>query len=397
MTSRRIGCFDWNASACRRSHFRMPRVFLLWLSALLPSLLCAHAQWQEASALGVIDDQGALTLTVKFDVPSFFVGQTPKDAAEKELDALMQTPGRLAEAVEPGRRSFLEGTRLEADGRPVAWVILAFPTAEQILAQSSRQGEADRYPVMLNAKLKANLPPDVHTLRLRFPDKLGTVFVNLRKGMEYQVVMAATTGSPAELTLSETPDASAGETVRTLFVDGFAHVLPDGWDHCLFMLAMFLGAASLGQALRRSLVFTLGHSVTLTAVAMGWLGQPGPWIEPFIALTIGVSAWLAFRGQLQERSALVLPAVFGLVHGLGFAAAVADNLANWSAGDIVLILIGFNVGVEAAQALVIGTAALALWTVQKARLPEAKIRLGLSLTVALIGFGVFLWRLLGLE
>jgi hypothetical protein len=94
---------------------------------------------------------------------------------------------------------------------------------------------------------------------------------------------------------------------------------------------------------------------------------------------------------------LVLPAVFGLVHGLGFAAAVADNLANWSAGDIVLILIGFNVGVEAAQALVIGTAALALWSVQKVRLPEAKLRRGLSLAVALIGFGVFLWRLLGLE
>jgi hydrogenase/urease accessory protein HupE len=162
------------------------------------------------------------------------------------------------------------------------------------------------------------------------------------------------------------------------------------------MVAMFLGASSLAQALRRSLVFTVGHSVTLTAVAMGWLGQPGPWIEPFIALTIGVSAWLAFRGQLQERSALLLPAVFGLVHGLGFAAAVADNLADWSAGDIILILIGFNLGVEAAQALVIGTASAAFWTLRKARLPEAKLRLGLSLAVALIGFGVFLWRLLGL-
>jgi hydrogenase/urease accessory protein HupE len=250
---------------------------------------------------------------------------------------------------------------------------------------------------MLNARLSARLPAKTAKLRVSFPASLGTVFVNLRKGMEYQVVMAATTGSPAELTLSDVPEASADETVWTLFVEGFAHVVPEGWDHCLFMLAMFLGAASVGQALRRSLVFTLGHSVTLTAVSMGWLGQPGPWIEPFIALTIGVSAWLAFRGQLQERSALVLPAVFGLVHGLGFAAAVADNLANWSAGDIVLILIGFNLGVEAAQALVIGTAALALWTVQKARLPEAKIRLGLSLAVALIGFGVFLWRLLGLE
>jgi hydrogenase/urease accessory protein HupE len=214
--------------------------------------------------------------------------------------------------------------------------------------------------------------------------------------MEYQVVMAASPTNPAELVLGDAPSESAGETAWSLVLKGFGHVLPDGWDHCLFMVAMFLGASSLAQALRRSLVFTLGHSVTLTAVAMGWLGQPGPWIEPFIALTIGVSAWLAFRGRLQERSALVLPAAFGLVHGLGFAAAVADNLASWSAGDIVLILIGFNLGVEGAQALVIGVAAFFFWSTERARLPEAKIRQGLSLAVALTGFGVFVWRLLGL-
>jgi hydrogenase/urease accessory protein HupE len=375
----------------------MRRLALLCLTLVCPGLLSAHPEWKEANCLGVIDENNQLTLTIKFDVPSFLVGQTSKDAPVKALDELMQTPGRLADSIEPGRRRLLDGLRLEVDGRETPVVLVTFPTAETIAATSARQGEADRYPVMLNARLSAQLPAKATKLRVSFPASLGTVFVNLRKGMEYQVVTAATTGSPAELALGEAADASAGETVRTLFVDGFAHVLPDGWDHCLFMLAMFLGAASVGQALRRSLVFTLGHSVTLTAVAMGWLGQPGPWIEPFIALTIGLSAWLAFRGQLQERSALVLPAVFGLVHGLGFAAAVADNLANWSAGDIVLILIGFNVGVEAAQALVIGTAALALWSVQKVRLPEAKLRRGLSLAVALIGFGVFLWRLLGLE
>jgi hydrogenase/urease accessory protein HupE len=336
-------------------------------------------------------------LTIKFDVPSFLIGQTSKDAQVKALDELMQTPGRLAASIEPGQSRLLDGLRLNVDGRDTPVLLVSFPTAETIAATSARQGEADRYPVMLNARLSAQLPAKAAKLRVSFPASLGTVFVNLRKGMEYQVVIAATANFPAELFLGEEPQASAAETAWTLFVDGFAHVLPDGWDHCLFMLAMFLGATSLGQALRRSLVFTLGHSVTLTAVAMGWLGQPGAWIEPFIALTIGISAWLAFRGQLQERSALVLPAVFGLVHGLGFAAAVADNLANWSASDIVLILIGFNVGVEAAQALVIGTAAAGFWTVQKARLPEAKIRRGLSLAVALIGFGVFLWRLLGLE
>lgn len=374
----------------------MRRIALLCLALFCSGRLCAHPEWKEANCLGVIDEAGRLTLTIKFDVPSFLVGQTSKDAPIKALDELMLTPGRLAASIEPGRRRLLDGLRLEVDGRDTPVVLVAFPTAETIAATSAKQGEADRYPVMLNARLSAQIPPDAGQLRLRFPPTLGTVFVNLRKGMEYQVVMAATPAFPAELSLGEAPRESAGETAWTLFLDGFEHVLPDGWDHGLFMVAMFLGAASLGQALRRSLVFTLGHSVTLTAVAMGWLGQPGPWIEPFIALTIGVSAWLAFRGRLQERSALVLPAAFGLVHGLGFAAAVADNLAAWSAGDIILILIGFNLGVEAAQALVIGTAAVAFWTLQKARLPEAKIRQALSLAVALIGFGVFVWRLLGL-
>ena len=374
----------------------MRRLALLCLALVVPGLLSAHPEWKEANCLGVVDESGKLTLTIKFDVPSFLVGQTSKDAPIKALDELMLTPGSLAASIEPGRRRLHEGVRLEVDGRVVPMSLDAFPTAETIAMTSAKQGEADRYPVMLNARLSGTLPEKAAKLRLSFPPTLGTVFVNLRKGMEYQVVMAATASIPAELTLSEPSAPTAAETAWTLFVDGFSHVLPDGWDHCLFMLAMFLGAATWGQALRRSLVFTLGHSITLTAVAMGWLGQPGPWIEPFIALTIGVSAWLAFKGKPLERSALLLPAAFGLVHGLGFAAAVADNLADWSAGDIVLILIGFNLGVEAAQALVIGVAATSFWALHKARLPDAKVRQGLSLAVALIGFGVFLWRLLGL-
>jgi hydrogenase/urease accessory protein HupE len=374
----------------------MRRLALLCLALVCPGLLSAHPEWKEANCLGVIDETGRLTLTIKFDVPSFLVGQTSKDAPVKALDELMLTPGNLAASIEPGRRRLLEGVRLEVDGRATPVTLDTFPSAEAIASTSARQGEADRYPVMLNARLTATIPTQASHLRLSFPASLGTVFVNLRKGMEYQVVMAATAATPAELSLGDEPRDSAAETAGTLFCKGFGHVLPDGWDHCLFMLAMFLGATSLAQALRRSLVFTIGHSITLTAVAMGWLGQPGPWIEPFIALTIGVSAWLAFRGRLQERSALLLPMVFGLVHGLGFAAAVADNLASWSAGDIVLILIGFNLGVEAAQALVIGVAATLFWSAQRARLPHAKIRQALSLASALIGFGVFLWRLLGL-
>lgn len=374
----------------------MRRVFLLCLSALVPALLPAHPEWKEASCIGVIDDQGRFALTVKFDVPSFLLGQLPKDAPVKDLDALMFTPGRLADAIEPARRSFLAGLRLEADGRPVAWTLEAFPTAEQLLAQSARQGEADRYPVMMNAKLRAVVPADTRKLVLRFPDVLGTVFTNLRKGMEFQTVMAVSKNEPGEFLLGDDPAPAGDQTIFTLLADGFGHVLPDGWDHCLFMLAMFLGATSLRQALGRSLVFTLGHSLTLSAVALGWVGNPGPWIEPFIALTIGLGGLMAYRGEASNRRMLIVPAAFGLVHGLGFAAAVSDRLKDWDHASIVRILVGFNVGVELAQMSVIFASAGLLWAMARAGLPANPLRRGLCLAVAIAGFTVMAWRIAGL-
>lgn len=374
----------------------MRRVFTLWLLALTPVWLSAHPEWKEASCMGVIDEANRFALTVKFDVPSFVLGQLPKDAPIKELDELMFTPGRLAGSLERSRPAFLAGLRLEADGKPIAWKLESFPTAEQILAQSTRQGEADRYPVMLNAKLSATIPDDTRLLVLRFPDALGTIFANLRKGMEFQTVMAVVPGSPGEFQLGDGPAPATAQTFFALLADGFGHVLPDGWDHCLFMLAMFLGAASLRQALGRSLVFTLGHSITLSAVALGWVGNPGIGIEPFIALTIGLGGLLAAKGNVSQRQMLLLPAVFGLVHGLGFAAAVSDRLKDWDSASIVRILIGFNVGVELAQMTVIFSAAALHWLLLRTPVAEMTVRRGLCFAVATIGFTVMAWRLAAL-
>ena len=374
----------------------MRRVFLLCLTALLPTLLWAHPEWKEASCIGVIDEKNTFALTVKFDVPSFLIGQLPKDALIKDLDVLMFTPGRLASSIKPSRELFLAGLRLEADGKLVSWALESFPTAEQILTQSSRQGEADRYPVMLNAKFRATIPANTQKLVLRLPDALGTVFTNLRKGMEFQTVMAISKNEPGEFQIGDGPAPADHQTILALLVDGFGHVLPDGWDHCLFMLAMFLGAVSLRQALGRSLVFTLGHSITLSAVALGWIGNPGAWIEPFIALTIGLGGLMAYRGTATNRQMLVVPAVFGLVHGLGFAAAVSDRLKDWDNGSIVRILVGFNIGVELAQIAVILMSAAFLWTILRIGLTETKVRRTLCLAVAIVGFGVMAWRVAGI-
>ena len=93
---------------------------------------------------------------------------------------------------------------------------------------------------------------------------------------------------------------------------------------------------------------------------------------------------------------LVVPAVFGLVHGLCFAAAVSDRLADWDNGSIVRILVGFNIGVELAQMMVIFGSAALLWAVLRTGLTETQVRRTLCLVVAIIGFGVMAWRVAGL-
>jgi HupE / UreJ protein len=356
--------------------------------ALLAASLAAHPEWKQAYCVGVIDDDYQFDLTLKFDVPSYLVGKHPKDATVKELDDLMFDAGRLPAAYAHAPADFLKGTRIFVDGTEVPVELRSFPSAAEVKAQSTKQGEEDRYPVLLNAKLRSRLPRDAGKVEVVFPRPLGAVLTNLRRGMDSQVLMTVAPGERGEFIIGEVR-LTLGGFVR----EGFAHVIPEGWDHCLFMLAMFLGAASLGQALTRSLIFTLGHSVTLSLVAFGLLPPVGGWIEPVIAATIGVGGVLAFRGRSSNRTMLLVPLTFGLVHGLGFAAALADKLTEWREAQVVQVLIGFNLGVEAAQVGVILAAAGLLWLGLRLRADDRMVRRGLSAAVAMAGFGVMCWRL----
>lgn len=368
------------------------RPIFLACVAFLAATLSAHPEWKPAYCVGVIDDDHRFELTIKFDVPSYLVGKHPKAATVKELDDLMFDAGRLPAAYERGPADFLRGVRVLADGKETPVELVAFPTAAEVKAQSAKQGEEERYPVLLNAKLRTRLPPDTAKVEVIFPPALGAVLTNLRRGMDSQVVMNVAPGERGEFIIGEVR-LTLGDFLR----EGFAHVIPDGWDHCLFMLAMFLGAASLAQALTRSLVFTLGHALTLGLVAAGQLPPVGDWIEPVIAATIGAGGILAWRNRGAGRpgnpaALLVIPLVFGLVHGLGFAAAVTDQLDGWGRTQVVQLLIGFNVGVELAQVAVILAAALLLGFAVRVRANEPLLRRALGAAIALAGFGVMAWR-----
>lgn len=161
--------------------------------------------------------------------------------------------------------------------------------------------------------------------------------------------------------------------LRSTVVLGFHHVAA-GLDHVLF-LATLLVVAPLrivnrrwslfqgwGYALRRflaiSVAFTLGHSVALLVGAYAIVAVPRDMVEVLIAASIVVTAVHAIRPLFAGREWLVA-AGFGAIHGLAFSEALVGlNLSPHQKG---LAVLGFNVGVEGAQLLVMTLALPLMW------------------------------------
>ncbi|HEY8155459.1 MAG TPA: HupE/UreJ family protein [Myxococcota bacterium] len=134
---------------------------------------------------------------------------------------------------------------------------------------------------------------------------------------------------------------------------GFGHLL-GGLDHLLFVLGLVLLVRGPRRLLAAVTGFTLGHSVTLSLAALGLIRVPVGLVEVGIAASL---FWLATRlaqpGPAGERlpHAWRTPALFGLLHGLGFAGALAQ--AGLPAGEIPLALFAFNLGIELGQLAVV--------------------------------------------
>lgn len=137
---------------------------------------------------------------------------------------------------------------------------------------------------------------------------------------------------------------------------GIGHILPDGADHILFVLAIFFASTRLRALVVQVSAFTVAHTATLALAASGVLTPSSSVVEPLIALTIAFVAIenLFFKDMTRWRPIVVFG--FGLIHGLGFAGFFGE--LGLPPGQFWSALIGFNVGVEIGQLTVIGIAAV---------------------------------------
>lgn len=149
------------------------------------------------------------------------------------------------------------------------------------------------------------------------------------------------------------PPQGTGAVAWSYFVLGVEHIL-GGIDHLLFVLALLLIVRGGKRIVATVTAFTLAHSVTLAAATLGWVHVPGPPVEAIIALSIVfVASEVVHAGQgrpgLTERAPWIVAFSFGLLHGFGFAGALAE--VGLPQAAIPLALLTFNVGVEVGQLL----------------------------------------------
>ena len=147
---------------------------------------------------------------------------------------------------------------------------------------------------------------------------------------------------------------SAAQVVRRYVALGAQHIA-SGPDHLLFVAGLLLLAGGLRRVILTLTAFTLGHSATLALAVLGVVRPSLPLIEVLIALSVLLLARElavppgASPPSLSRRFPAALALVFGLLHGLGFAGALAQ--AGLPAAQLPLSLLSFNIGVELGQVL----------------------------------------------
>jgi hydrogenase/urease accessory protein HupE len=172
--------------------------------------------------------------------------------------------------------------------------------------------------------------------------------------------------SPTRIAFVVQAAPGAGEVAATYLRLGVEHIL-FGFDHLLFVLALVILVREWRRVAVTVTAFTIAHSITLAAATLGFVNVPGPPVEATIALSIMLVAVeiLNARGgkpSLTARLPWLVAFSFGLLHGFGFAGALAEVGLPQHAIPVALLF--FNVGVEIGQLVFVAAVLSLIWSLR---------------------------------
>lgn len=324
-----------------------------------------------ATATATIEADGKYSVDLTFDVPPFVLNILPQKATDPAMNAWLDSPTNVvAASLDEAQSRFRKEFAALADSVAGTMEMLIFPTVDDVV-RYRESAQQIRLPVMLMLSLEGRLPTGARSVSFRFPAEMGVVALNvIRPGQAPAALVAnsgeATTPLPLQLESVATaspPSVAVPEPGRWLVARqylglGFTHILPEGTDHILFVLGLFLLGNRLKPLLLQVTAFTVAHSITLGLSLYGVFQLSPLVVEPLIALSIAfVAVENICTSELKPwRPFLVFG--FGLMHGLGFAGVLTS--LGLPRKDFATALLTFNAGVELGQLAVITLAFLAV-------------------------------------
>jgi len=321
--------------------------------ALLPQLAFAHPA-QFTTLQVTVDSSGQFQASLNIDILSFALGKTSLATSNEELETLLNGPRSvlgddLADAGARFRREVVVRTDA-GDALISSWTLPGLPEVEEVLARKINP------PILMPGEIQfsGTLPVKARTLAIRLPYVLGdTVQVlELPHGVSHdEPVAAGDYSSDVQIDLKPPGVAEKLVALGRYIVVGFHHIIPEGLDHILFVLGLFLLSARFVPLLWQVSAFTIAHSITLGLSIYGVIRLPPSITEPLIAASIVfIAVENLYTSELKPWRPFVVFG-FGLIHGLGFASAFAQ--VGLPRENFLVGLIGFNIGVECGQLTVI--------------------------------------------
>lgn len=248
-------------------------------------------------------------------------------------------------------------------------------------------------PRVSRLKLKGDLPAGAQNITVSWDEALGAIVLRgpLSDTGEGYTGYLQDGAVSDPISIRGITSQSTWQVISDYVIIGYAHIIPKGLDHILFVVGLFLLSTRLSPLFWQVTSFTLAHTITLALGMLGLVTIPASIVEPLIAASIVyICVENLFMNHLSKWRPFVIFG-FGLLHGLGFASVLTE--IGLSRSHFVTGLISFNVGVELGQLSVILLCFLAVgfWFRSKDWYRAAIVIPG-SLIIAAIGSYWFLER-----
>ncbi|NOR55867.1 MAG: HupE/UreJ family protein [Sulfurovum sp.] len=197
--------------------------------------------------------------------------------------------------------------------------------------------------------------------------------------------------TPVKTSYQIPKEASSLQVVKTYTWLGITHILL-GFDHLLFVFALLLIVKSMRRLLWTITAFTLAHSITMAGATLGFVNVPQQPVEAMIALSILFLAMEIIHEKqgkvgLTSRYPWLIAFIFGLLHGFGFAGALAEIGLPQQA--ITLALVFFNIGVELGQLMFVASVVLIAFMLKRLNHPTLFQKVETVIVYAIGGLSSF--------